>query len=94
MEVWNNYLRVLSANNTISENVTADQEKTIDHQPTTDINRNPTHLLSPCFKLGDLGDRESLNGQSENQNVRERIITPSSCSDYTKDVDDLYTSER
>ena len=97
MEVWNNFLKVHDPDNTFLENVTSDQEKTKDPQQTTDINRNPTsHLLSPYFNLGDLGDQEfadaSLNGQREKQSVGDKSNMPSSFSD--KNVDDLYTSER
>ena len=65
---------------------------------TTDINMNPTHLLSPFITLGGLDDQEygqeSLKCQRENPNVKEKHEIPSSRRDNSKDVDQLYTSER
>ena len=63
----------------------------------TDINLNPTHLLSPFITLGGSEDQEhakdSVKYQRENPYVKKKCEIPST-RDNSKDLDELYTSER
>ena len=62
----------------------------------TDINMNPTHRLSPFITLGGLDDhgKETLKYQRENPHVKEKREIPRAWRGNSKDLDELYTSER
>ena len=57
---------------------------------------NPTHRLSPFITLGGLDDhgKETLKYQRENPHVKEKREIPRAWRGNSKDLDELYTSER